>query len=320
MSIPKKRAGGEDSGTRRAVYAAFFANLLIAISKFFAGFVSGSAALLAEGAHSVADTINQVFLLVSLRSAREAPDEEHLFGHGKDRFFWSLLVAVGLFVAGAVFSIYQGVSKIIGGAGDHGSFAIGYIVLAAAFVFESAALFVSLREFMRAAREKGVPFREHFSTTRNTTMKVPLYEDFAALLGIILAASGLLLTQTTGSHVFDGAASVGIGFILIFVAWRLGTDSRRLLIGESVTVQDRERIENAMNSFPEVTEVLRLLTMHLGPNEVLMTAEIHVKDGLDTNEIEALLDRVTLRIRSEVPDVVQTFIELHPEGRAGHSD
>ena len=314
------RRGIEDKGTKRVVYAAFAANLLIATSKFVAGFVSGSAALLAEGAHSVADTINQVFLLVSLRSANEAPDEEHPFGHGKDRFFWSLLVAVGLFVAGAVFSIYQGVSTIIGDGKVHGSFTIGYVVLTAAFVFESAALVVSLREFRSAASEKGVAFREHFRTTRNTTMKVPLYEDAAALLGIVIAASGLLLTQFTGSHVFDGAASVGIGFILIFVAWRLGTDSRRLLIGESVTAADRKKIESAMNSFPEVTQVLRLLTMHLGPNEVLLTAEIHVKDGFDTNGIEDLVDRVTKKVHSEVPEVTQTFIELHPEGRAGHSD
>ena len=145
------KQGGEESGTRRAVYAAFAANLLIATSKFVAGFVSGSAALLAEGAHSVADTINQVFLLVSLRSANEAPDEEHPFGHGKDRFFWSLLVAVGLFMAGAVFSIYEGASKIFGGSEGNETFTIGYIVLAGAFVFESAALFVSLREFRNAA-------------------------------------------------------------------------------------------------------------------------------------------------------------------------
>ena len=151
-------------------------------------------------------------------------------------------------------------------------------------------------------------------------MKVPLYEDVAALLGIVIAASGLFLTQLTGSHVFDGAASICIGFILIFVAWRLGSDSRRLLIGESVTTGDRKKIESAINSFSEVTEILRLLTMHLGPNEVLLTAEIHVKDGLDTNEIEALLDCITRKVCSEVPEVAQTFIELHPEGRAGHLD
>lgn len=307
----------EERGTRRSIYAAFTANLLIAVSKFVAGLISGSAALLAESAHSIADTVNQVFLLVSLRSAGEAPDDEHPFGHGKDRFFWSLLVAVGLFVAGAVFSIYEGVSKILHGSGSHGSFFVAYIVLGAALVFESGALAVSVREFRRTAHEAKVTFLEHFRTTRNTTMKVPLYEDVAAITGILVAATGLVLTQVTGDHLYDGLASVGIGFILVFVAWELGTDSRRLLIGEAMPPETRQKIEEIMISFHEVTEILRLLTMHLGPNSALLTAEIHVVDGLDTDQIEDLLERITQEVRSEVPEVTQTFIELHPEGKTG---
>jgi cation diffusion facilitator family transporter len=312
-----QKSGTEERGTKRSVYAAFTANLLIAVSKLVAGIISGSAALLAESVHSVADTINQVFLLVSLRTASEAPDEEHPFGHGQDRFFWSLLVAVGLFVAGAVFSIYEGVSKILDGSGTHGSFFIGYIVLGVAFVFESSALLVSAREFRRTAHEANVSFREHFRTTRNTTMKVPLYEDVAAITGIAVATTGLFLTQVTGNHVYDGLASIGIGIILVFVAWELGTDSRRLLIGEAMPAETRRKIEEIMVSFPEVTEVLRLLTMHLGPNSALLTAEINVVDGLDTDQIEDLLERITQKIRSEVPEVTQTFIELHPEGKTG---
>lgn len=310
----QQKNGGGNQGTKRTVIAAFSANLIIAISKFVAGFITGSSALLAEGAHSVADTINQVFLLVSLRSASVEPDEEHPFGHGKDRFFWSLLVAVGLFVAGSVFSIYEGVSKILHGSEGDGSLLIGYIVLGAAFVFEGAALTVSVREFRRAAREEERTFREHFQKTRNTTMKVPLYEDVAALVGIIVAVSGLLLTQFTGSHVFDGAASIGVGVILIFVAWELGTDSRRLLIGEAMAPEERQRVRGILNSYPEVDEVLRMLTMHLGPDTALMTAEVHLVDGLGTDEIEALLERITENVRSEVPELAHTFIELHQPG------
>jgi cation diffusion facilitator family transporter len=313
----REKGSTEERGTRRSVYAAFTANLLIAIAKFVAGITSGSAALLAEGVHSVADTINQIFLLVSLRTASEAPDEEHPFGHGQDRFFWSLLVAVGLFVAGAVFSIYEGVSKILEGGGAHGSFLIGYVVLGAAAVFEGGALFVSAREFRRTANEANITFWQHFRTTRNTTMKVPLYEDVAALMGIAVAATGLLLTQVTGSHVYDGIASISVGLILVFVAWELGTDSRGLLIGEAMSPAARERIEEIMVSFPEVTEVLRLLTMHLGPDTALLTSEIHVRDGLTTEQIEVLLERITEEVRGAVPEVTQTFIELHPEGKAG---
>lgn len=312
-----KAASDEERGTKRSVLAAFVANFLIAISKFVAGFISGSAAMLAEGAHSVADTVNQVFLLISLPLSKSAPDREHPYGHGKDRFFWSLLVAVGLFVAGAVFSVYEGITKITGESEGGESFLIAYVVLGAAFVFESGALVVSTREFLKSARDENRSFWGHFRTTRNTTMKVPLYEDAAALAGLAIAAAGLLLTQLTGNHVYDGIASIGVGVILGFVAFELGADSRALLLGEAVPPEDEERLREIMTSFEEVTDVLRLLTMHLGPDAVLVNTEIHVVDGLETDQIEDLLERITQRMREEMPEVAQTFIELHPPGKVG---
>ena len=312
-----KGASDQERGTKRSVLAAFVANFLIAISKFVAGFISGSAAMLAEGAHSVADTVNQVFLLISLPLSKSAPDREHPYGHGKDRFFWSLLVAVGLFVAGAVFSVYEGITKITGESEGGESFLIAYVVLGAAFVFESGALVVSTREFLKSARDENRSFWGHFRTTRNTTMKVPLYEDAAALAGLAIAAAGLLLTQLTGNHVYDGIASIGVGVILGFVAFELGADSRALLLGEAVPPEDEERLREIMTSFEEVTDVLRLLTMHLGPDAVLVNTEIHVVDGLETDQIEDLLERITQRMREEMPEVAQTFIELHPPGKVG---
>jgi len=312
-----KGASDEERGTKRSVLAAFVANFLIAISKFVAGFISGSAAMLAEGAHSVADTVNQVFLLISLPLSKSAPDREHPYGHGKDRFFWSLLVAVGLFVAGAVFSVYEGITKITGESEGGESFLIAYVVLGAAFVFESGALVVSTREFLKSARDENRSFWGHFRTTRNTTMKVPLYEDAAALAGLAIAAAGLLLTQLTGNHLYDGLASIGVGVILGFVAFELGADSRALLLGEAVLPEDEERLREIMTSFEEVTDVLRLLTMHLGPDAVLVNTEIHVVDGLETDQIEDLLERITQEMREEMPEVAQTFIELHPPGKVG---
>lgn len=319
MSGSNTSASSQEQGTRRAIYAAFTANLLIAIFKFVAGLLSGSAALLAEGAHSVADTTNQVFLLVSMRLSKSAPDEEHPYGHGKDRFFWSLLVAVSLFVAGAVFSVYTGVRAITGGeGGHHEAFWIGYLVLGAAFVFECGALFVAVREFRHAAREEGRSFWNYFRVTRNTTLKVPLYEDTAALMGLVIAAAGLFLTQMTGNQLYDGIASIAVGAVLIAVAWELGTDSRGLLLGESMLPEDRERIREVISSFDEVESVLRLLTMHLGPSSTLVNAEVHLIDGLDTNDIESLLERMNRKISQETPEVSQTFIELHPvEGSEG---
>ncbi|HKH10255.1 MAG TPA: cation diffusion facilitator family transporter [Rubrobacter sp.] len=313
-------SGGEERGTRRAVYAAFAANMGIAISKFIAGAISGSAGLLAEGAHSVADTVNQVFLLYSLSSSKARPDREHPFGYGQDRFFWSLIVAVSLFVAGAVFSFYEGISKVLeGSGGESGSFLIAYIVLGVSFVFESGSLVVTSRELRRAAREADRPFWDHFRTTRNTTMKVPFYEDIAALVGLFIAFAGLFLSEITGSHVFDGIGSIGVGLVLIFVAWRLGKDSRALLLGAAVPPEVEKRLRDTMCSFEEVNDVVRLLTMHLGPSSVLVNAEIHVADGLDTDQIEDLLERMTREIGDVTPEVTHTFIEPHPPARASHS-
>jgi cation diffusion facilitator family transporter len=240
LRLGERRGGGK--GYQRSIYGALVANLLIAISKFIAGFVSGSSAMLAEGAHSVADTVNQIFLLISLPLSQRRPDPEHPFGYGQERFFWSFIVAVGLFIAGAVFSYYEGVTKITGEAEGHGSYLIGYIVLGAAFVFESAALVVTIREFRKAARERGRSFWDHFKNTRNTTMKVPLYEDVAALVGLVIAAAGLLFTQLSGNTLYDGIATVGIGAVLSVVAFQLGADSRTLLIGAAAPQEDRQRV------------------------------------------------------------------------------
>ena len=273
--------------------------------------------MLAEGAHSVADTVNQVFLLISLPLSQRNPDPEHPYGYGQERFFWSFVVAVGLFIAGAVFSVYEGISKIAGESEGGESFLVGYIVLGAAFLFEGGALIVSTREFLRSAREEGRSFWEHFKTTRNTTMKVPLYEDAAALIGLTIAATGLFVTQMTGNSVFDGIASIGIGVVLAFVAFELGADSRTLLIGAAAPQEDRQRVHDAIASFDEVNEILRLLTMHLGPNAVLVNAEIHVVDGLDTDQIEELIEQITHAIQEEMPEANQVFIELRPPNQPG---
>jgi cation diffusion facilitator family transporter len=303
-------ANDGEQGTKRVIFAALFANLLIALAKLAAGVVSGSSAMFAEAAHSIADTINQVFLLVSLRLSRAKPDEDHPYGHGKDRFFWSFLAAVFIFFAGALFSLYNGIHAVINPPAGHESFLLNYIVLGIAFLFEGGALVISTREFLHAARSEGQGFREHWAVSRNTSMKVPLYEDAAALIGLIIAAAGLALVQITGNAIFDGLASVGVGLVLLYVALQLGIESRGLLIGEAATPEERQEMRRVMEAFPEVTRVLRLLTMHLGPNDVLVNAEVHLINGLDTDRIEALLEEISQALRRDNPKVTQTFIEL----------
>ncbi len=302
-----------------AVLGALFANAVITVLKFVAAAMTGSSGMMAEALHSVADTTNQVFLLLSLRLSKSPPDEEHPYGHGKERFFWSFVVAVSLFVAGAVFSVYKGVTAITGQSEGHHSFLIGYIVLGVAFVLETIALVITIREFRRAARAEERSFWGYFKVTRNTTIKVPLYEDIAALAGLVIAAVGLFATQVTGNPIFDGLASIGIGVILIVVAFQLGADSRGLLLGQAALPEDRQRLREIVASFPEVREVLRLLTMHLGPDSVLVNAEIHLVDGLETDQAEELLERITWTIRRKMPEVTETFMELHSGGRAKRS-
>jgi cation diffusion facilitator family transporter len=298
-------------GTSIAIYGALAVNVLMAIAKLGVGTITGSPAMLAEGAHSIADTFNEVFLLLSLRLADSPPDEEHPYGYGQDRFFWSFVAAVFIFITGAVFSLYEGASHIIHPE-PVGAYLYNYAVLGAAFIFESTSLSITIREVHNAARQEGQSVWYYIRTTSNTSIKVPLYEDTAALAGLITASTGLALSQTTGIQIFDGLGSIGIGLILLWVAWELGTDSRDFLLGASLLPEDRRRLHEILLSFPEVTHVYRILTMHLGPSKALVNAEVHLIDNLTTDQIEQVLERITAAIHREVPEVAQTFIELHP--------
>ena len=317
--VGDKRVGDKrDKGTKVVVYVALASNVLIALAKFGAGILTGSSSLLAEGAHSTGDTFNEVFLLISLSLSDNPPDEEHPFGHGKDRFFWSFLAAVFIFFASALFSFYEGYGKIFGsGKGDE-SFLPGYVVLGVSAVIEGSSLFVSTREVRRTAKEEGRSFRDELRLTRNTTVKLPVFEDSAALIGLLFAATGLVLTQLTGNRIFDGLGSIAIGVLLCILAWLIGTDSRDLLLDESMVPEDRERIRAAIESFPEVAGVNRLLTMHLGPNSALVTADVHVVNELTTDQIEGLIHNVNAAIQRATPEAksARIFLELHAEPQA----
>lgn len=306
------KGGSEGGGTKIAVYGALAANVLIAIAKLGAGFLSGSSAMLAEGAHSIADTMNEVFLLIGLRLERSPADEEHPYGYGKDRFLWSFLAAVFIFFAGGLFSIYNGAHSIIHVGQSDESFLISYVVLGVSFVFESASLLVSLHQFRKAAKAEGDSIRYHFKTTADTSIKVPILEDSAALVGLALAGLGLVLSEFTGNRIFDGLASMGIGLLLLGVAWGIGTNSRDLLLGAALPKEDRQRMREIILSFPEVTSIYRLLTMRIGTKSALVTAEIHLIDGLNTDQIEQLLGRIEQAIRQQVPEATQIFLEAHP--------
>jgi len=300
------------SGSKEDRSVALGANATIAVGKFAVGILTGSAAMLAEAAHSVADTVNQGFLLVSINLSDNPADEEHPYGHGKERFFWAFLAAVFIFVAGAFFSVYQGIEKLMASSHDHGAFWPSYLVLGIAFAFDAVVLVLAIREARRQARELGVGMRQFLGETSDVTLKTAMYEDIAATIGVVLAALGLAIFQVTGDPVWDGIASILIGIVLIVVAIMLGRETRDLLLGSSASKRTQTAIKGAIAEFAEIESVVNLLTMQLGMDSVLVTGEINIRDDLTTNEIESLLARVTTRIREAAPEVKNLYLEPHP--------
>lgn len=303
-------------GSRKVVYAAMGANAGIAVAKLAVGVLTGSVAMLAEAAHSFADTVNQVFLLVSINLGDTPADDNHPFGHGKERFFWAFLAAVFIFVAGAVFSLYEGARKLVEGGGSHGPFWPSYLVLGIAFLLDGGVLVVAVREASARARKAGLPLMRFLRESPDVTLKTALYEDSAATVGLIIAAVGLALLQITGNPIFDGLASILIGLVLVAVAIALGMETRDLLLGAAAPPATRQAIRGAIEEFTDVCAVVTLLTMRLGLESLLVTGEVNIADDLSTDEIERLLLRVAARIREAAPEVKNVYLEPHPVPRS----
>ena len=305
-------------GSKRVVYAALAADAAIAVAKLGVGLLTGSAAMLAEAAHSAADTVNQVFLLVGINLSDNPADEEHPFGYGKDRFFWAFLAAVFIFVAGGMFSFYEGAQKLlVEGEHRHTVFWPSYLVLGLAFLFDGSVLSFALREARRQAREAQMDLWAFLRESPDVTLKTALYEDSAAIIGLLLATGGLVLLQVTGDPMFDGISSILIGVVLFAVAIMLGRETRDLLLGASASPRTQQAIRAAIAEFPDITSVFNLLTMQLGLKSVLVTGEINICDDLTTDEIEGLLVRVAVRMRQLAPEVKNIYLEPHPVPRPG---
>ena len=286
--------------------AALAANTGIAIAKIAAAIVSGSAAMLAESLHSVADTGNQALLLLGMKRAKAPPDEEHPFGHGKARFFWGLLVAISLFTVGGGFSIWQGVEGLIHGH-ELPDAKIAFVVIALAICFEGYAWHTAYKQLDETRRGRGIVGA--LRNSKDPEVLTVLAEDTAAISGLLVAALGIGLAELTGNAAFDAAASVGIGLILLVVAFLLGRENAKLLIGEGVDPQVREAIERAVREVDGVEGLIELLTMHLSPEEVLVTADVRFADDLSTEEIARTIDRVEEAIREIAPEATRIYVE-----------
>ena len=300
------------SESRKTGLAAKFAILDIAAAKTAAGLLGGSAAMLSEAAHSFADTMNQVFLLVSLSLGNREPDEDHPFGYGKERFFWALLAAVFIFVSGALFSLWQGVHGLLGGGTVEGGYLLTYAVLVFALVADGASWWRAAHQVRNEAAAAGTSVRDYVRQSRDPTVKTVLFEDSAAVTGVVLALVGVGLHQLTGKAFFDAGASLLIGLLLAYIAYRLGRDTKNLLIGEAARPEQREALRRAILAHPEVDAVLQLLTMHLGPGSLLVAVRLDLRDGLSSQRVEAVSTQIEAELAEVVPEVTQVFLDPTP--------
>ncbi|MFC8622931.1 cation diffusion facilitator family transporter [Streptomyces anulatus] len=289
-----------DRRTRLTVLVALAANPAIAAAKTVGGLASGSPALLSEAAHSVADSLNEVFLLAALRRSRHPAHARHPFGYGKERFFWALPAAVGIFVMGGCFSFYQGLSALRrGGHESPEGYTAGLIVLGVALVAEGTSL---ARALHQARREK--------RGTLDPALRTVIAEDSTAVLGVALAMVGMVLHLTTGSVVWEAAASLGIGLLLVYVAFPLGRDARDQLIGEAVDPELRNDLAGFLMRQGEIDNVAELLTMRLGMDSVPVAARIDLAPGIGSERVEEVSMRIREAMADRWPQADQVFLDI----------
>jgi len=306
------------SGGKKAIIAAFLANLGIALAKFAGFLITGASSMLSEAIHSVADTGNQGLLLLGGRRSERAADQEHPFGYGRERYFWSFVVAVVLFTLGAMFAIYEGIHKIQHPEPlENPAVAIG--ILGVAFVLES----FSLRTAVHESRPlKGdASWWTFLRTSKVPEFPVVVLEDTGALVGLAVALVAIILNIVTDNSVYDGIGSVVIGVILGVIAVFLCVEMKSLLIGESASPADRRRIDDAIAATPGVVRLIHSRTEHVGPEEILLAAKVEFESGLDVAGLAEAVDRVESAVRAAVPAARIIYVEpdlyRDPAGSAG---
>ncbi|WP_225813574.1 cation diffusion facilitator family transporter [Streptomyces spinosus] len=306
---PRDDAGSRRTGdhrTRVTLVVALVANVLIATAKVIGGLFAHSPALLSEAAHSLADSFNEVFLLAALRRSRRPADRCHPFGYGKERFLWSLLAAVGIFVTGHCFSVFQGVRALEDGADEtFNGYVTGLTVLGVALCAEGASL---LRALLQVRRHSGKGLRD-------PALRTVVAEDGAAVLGVSLALLGMGLHMVTGYVAWEAAASLSIGALLIYVAYRLGRDAREHLIGEAASPELRDRIRSFLRAQPEIDAVSELFTMQMGTDSTLVAARIDLTPGLDSERVEEVASRIKSSLSRRVPEADQVFLDIEDRSR-----
>ena len=300
-----QESGGESAGT---VIVAGIANLAIAVAKLIGGLISHSSAMLSEAAHSVADTVTEVFLFIALKRGEKPPDEKHPFGYGRETYFWAFIASLATFLVGAGFSFYQGITTIIERKPE-GDPMISYIVLAVSFVLEGISFLKAVRQVRGAARKWGVRPGTYLNRTTDTTVKAVTFEDAAALVGLVLAALGLMLEEMTGDPLWDGVAAVAIGLLLLVVAFVLARANKSLLIGQSASPRIEAELREEIAAMPHVDGVPLLLTSVIGPGKILVAAKVDFDDTSTVADVERTADEVEKRLVERHEGVQYVFLD-----------
>jgi len=299
--------------SKKVIYAALIGNSLVALTKFAAAALTGSSAMLSEGIHSLVDTGNQILLLYGLRQARKPADAWFPFGHGKEIYFWSFVVAILVFALGAGVSIYEGIRHLQHPVAINNPL-INYIVLSLALVFEGAAWYFALREFSLTKGKLG--YFEAVHRGKDPSTFVVLFEDSAAMLGLMVAFAGVALSQLTGILWFDGLASIMIGLLLAGTAIWLAVETKGLLIGESANRWIVEGVRELAASIDAVEHVNDVLTMHMGPEYILVTISVDLRNDLPAGSVEKLVAGLDCEIRANYANVKRVFVEARARDAA----
>lgn len=294
------------ASSTKVIVAALIGNSLIAVTKFIAAAITGSSAMLSEGIHSLVDTGNQILLLYGLKAAKKPADERFPFGHGKEIYFWSFVVAILIFAVGSGVSLYEGILHVMEPEPMEHVY-INYIVLGLAMIFEGAAWYFAFREFSSVKGKRG--YVEAVQRGKDPSMFVVLFEDSAAMLGLMVAFIATLVSQTTGIYVFDGIASIVIGLILGGTAIWLAYETKGLLIGESANMNVVAGIRAIAEDTPHIVAFNEVLTMHVGPDFILANISIDFEDGIDAGTVERTVAGIDRRIKYVYPQVKRVFIE-----------
>lgn len=294
------------TGSKKVIYAALVGNALIAITKFIAASITGSSAMLSEGIHSLVDTTNQVLLLNGLKKAQKPPDKNFPFGYGKEIYFWSFIVAILIFALGAGISIYEGITHLRHPEPVTSPY-INYIVIGFALIFEGFAWYFAFKEFTKSKGKWS--YITAVQKAKDPSIFVVLFEDSAAMIGLLVAFLGIFLGEVTGIVYFDGVASIVIGLILAGTATWLAYETKGLLIGESANEPKVQGIRDIAAAHKEVLNVNEVLTLHMGPDFILVNISLEFTDECTADEIEITIEKIDKEIKSNYSEVKRVFVE-----------